>query len=718
MTAGAGPAGFDWGTAVTGASLPSQGLYAIVPEAAGGEVLMPAGGSPAYGNTLTTGSGTGDPAQTWVIRALSDGSWYLVNGKNAYLEDSPKPAVGLDTARTKAVITACVKGTSQSAALHWLLTANSDGTFGIRSQSTGQYLTLTGAGASSVLKAANGSTSQKFRLYSLKTHDYRYVLNNTTAAVNPGENTLLIDNLNDPTLPQNDPAVIADGRYVTAGSGVSVSIREGFANKSNWSLASDGSSLLPAYYIAMPSSSRGSAEEYVEITYPRVGTWFDGVTTHAVGARLRFSDIRPSDPLMQNFDRASSPTADGCKYLVISSNLFSGYWYNNIAAMDMKLTFFRCDTGEDVVPAGAYLTFNSLSSQQCTENLGTGRDIGLPSSDAFGEFVGIRDKTVTGYVYGPPGNASSPADAAVTNVLGMDLTIWSPYTDETGNYGTQSVFIGQTKYQAGTSASKQAPWTDVLGGARFSRNSVMLMLEQERPDTTFIVGSLKGEGWNSLSAAPLYARVEEPVKTVEAVEGSGALIRDGTGLIPCEGGRVTFRIEQKLPQIGFDLTEAPASLSVEDTLPAGLTAVSAEAEDPSAWSVSLEGRTMTAVYTGDYREKLDDHEEEARGVFLIRAVINEEAVLGETLRNTATVRWTMTGYDDKSKTSLPAEVIPIVTQLPDTGIHILNAGGDGGSPTVLIGLLLAASAAAAAVCVRLIRLRREQLCQRSGGDNA
>jgi len=368
-------------------------------------------------------------------------------------------------------------------------------------------------------------------------------------------------------------------------------------------------------------------------------------------------------------------------------------------------------TGETIEPENAYLTFNSLSNNINPENVVIGRDIAIPSTDAYGEYVGIKDRAVTGYVAGPLGNAALPDSAAVTNIVSMDLQIWPPYAESVFNSGVQSVFIGQAKRYPGSTDFKQASWNDALGEKNFTRNSVSLPLDSA-PATTFVLGTLKGEAWNSFSSAPIYANVEAPAKRVAEASGEGAAFDAESASIPILTGEAVFRIVQKVPQIGIDTAEALDYLTVTDivderleivdvqietaeSLEGTLTAAEAygaeSAEISDQWAAMKTGRTLTFTYFGDYREILDDGEgtpedsgKVIAGSFLVRVRPSNTAEAGDDIPNTAVTRWKMAAGSPGEKPSNEVIVTPFeahaVTEIP-----ILNAGGPGRIGFIVFG---------------------------------
>ena len=658
-----------------------QSMYVLKCAANTDYVLATKNGSIASGTAIVTRKANGNDVQAWIIRKVSGNYVYIKNALNGYATDTQRPTI------------TWTSGTSLSIQAGWYMTEtnenqlflpvlNDDGTYTFIHKNTGLALDVLngvpGEGTTVQLHKANGTAAQKFYLDNLKTHEIFYTETSQTSSENLGSNTLSILNLNSTSLEQNSLSTAQSLKNISFGNGVTVSATEAFSNKSNWALAADGTSLLPMYKVTMSAQSYGSENEYVEVTYPLAGTYFNGSKTIKVGARVHFSNIRPANSLSQTYDSTSSPTADGNKYLLIGTNLFSGFWYNNIEAMDMKVTFFDASTGENLVLKDAYMTFNSLGNTKNPENQGTGVDIAVSSTDGYGEFVGLKGKKCIGYVSGQLGNGSSGENEAVTNIVSMDLEIWAPYAASNENYGVESVFVGQSRLYPGTSDQKQASWTDSLGGTNFMRESISLPLSTESESTTFIIGSLKGEAWNSFSSVPIYGNVENPIKSITASSGKVAKYDAQAAVVSKDDGKVTFHIEQAVPQIGRETGEALEYLKVVDEIEEGLTIEEAWVEDDLPWNVTIEGQKVTFTYTGDYREIMDDGNgsiadaaEKILGKFNIRAAVNEKAE-GTTMVNLAHTLWKMKSHDENDNPSNEVRVTPVKYEVP-----VLNAGGGG-----------------------------------------
>ena len=699
-------------------SLPDQGMYALICAADPAYAVGTAGNVTAYGTAVVTQPWDRRPTEGWIIRRAEGNYYYIKAGVNNYNGSEPTPTIGWTQGETLALKEGWYAAAKPEDEL-WELSFDQDGACRFIHKATGKVLDVAGGipgnGVRLQIHKNNDTSAQRFYLIDLKTHDIAYTVTDRTSTADIGQNRLEISNLNSLKLAQNTMATAQSLVNVRWGSGVTVTAETGFSNKSNWALSSDGQTCLPAYRVVMDAANPGSDEEFVEVTYPEAGRYFDGERTVRVGARVMFSRMLPADVLSQSFDWVSSDPADGHKTLVIGTNLFSGFWYNNITKMDMTVTFFNADTGEDLTMNEAYLTFNSLSNNINPENVALGRDIALPSTDAYGEFVGIRDRAVTGYVSGPLGNAASADSAAVTNIVSMDLEIWPPYANSSLNGGVQSVFIGQARRYPGSAEQKQATWKDALGESNFTRNSVSLPLDNAQ-STTFVLGTLKGEAWNSFSSAPIYARVEPPLKRVAAASGDGARHDDTSAVIPLSGGEAVFRVIQKVPQIGFDTAEALASLTVTDQLEDDFDIVDVQLETADQftgaaadiareygvslaalsrdWTISRQGKTVTFTYTGTYREMLDggagtpgDSDKAVVGSFLIRVKPGKTAVSDTAIPNHAVTHWNMTAGSVGEAASNEVTVTPVTSQA-QTEIPILNAGGPGSAGVVLTGMSL------------------------------
>lgn len=694
--------GFEWAQNLNRSALPEQGLYVVSVAAEPNRVMTPSGEKYDFGTLIGMPKSSGSMGQVWIIRALPDGSWYIGSSKNSYKVRSAKPALGVNDANGQVMLTAAAQGLNQSEDIKWQIMANADGTYSFKHKKTGKYLDTEYAcrGKNPFdLQAQRNSVYQKFYLYSLKSHDIAYTYtDNMTYGAAP-DNTLEISNLNDITLSQNLMATAQAQTNITVGSGITVEVKEGFVNKSQWALGSDGATQLPAYYVTMLIASQGSDEEYIRVVYPKAGIWFDGEKSIPVGAVLRFSNIRPADTVFRQFDGfpAKEP-GDNYKSLIIGTNLFGGFWYYNIEIMDVSLVLFRCDSGEPIAPVGAYVTFNSLSNTYSTDNNANSRDVGMATCDAYGEFVGIKGKQVMGQVSGSPGDKSSAEADKVTNVRAMDLEMWSPYASASRNYGTYSVFVGQSRLSPNSNTVKQAVWEDRLGGTNFSRNSVSLPLEASETGTTFVMGAFQGGAWNSLSSAPVYANVQPSVKSIVSVGGQRSSHDEDEAYIPLEEGRVTFHLEQEVPQLGFDTTETISKLTVSDTLPEGLAILDVTLLNAENWSYEIVGdRDVVFTYTDNYRERLDLAAEDVRGIFEIQARVTDKAVSDKTVENTAVTTWRTEGHSEESKPSNTVYVTPFDPKLPPNVIHVPDTGGHGSGGYIIVGF--------GALCLLLSLLR-------------
>ena len=675
--------------------LPAQGMYAIICAADTSYALGTAGDKTAYGTQIITQKWDKRPTEAWIIRKAQGNYYYIKSGMNHFTSSETTATIGRSSGTDLSLMAGWTSGSSPEEEL-WQFTFDSEGKCRIRHKVTGQVLDVTGGTPGKNVKLqlhkSNDTAAQRFYIVDLTTHAVAYTVQNRTSADDLGRNTLEIANLNSPSLDQNKMATAQSLINVRAGSGVKVEAVGGFANKCNWALASDGRTLLPAYRATMSAAGFGSEDEFIEVTYPEAGSFYDGVKTVRAGARVRFSQIVPADRLCQKYDWTSAPPADGNKYLTIATNLFGGFWFNNIEKMDVRVTFFDAETGAELPMTDAYLTFNSLSNNMDGEQYTSGHDIAYPASDAYGEFVGIKDRAVTGYVSGTLGSVASAQGEAVTNIVSMDLEIWPPYADERYNAGTQPVFIGQARRYGGGSAYKQAAWTDSLGGTNFTRNSVSLPLDGA--STTFVMGTMKGEAWMSFSSAPIYASVEPPHKSISDASGPASSFNSESARIPLKGGSATFTVTQKVPQIGFDTAEALETLTVTDEIDPRLVIEEVTVGDGLPWTYSVSGQIVTFTYTGNYRERLDsgsgtvdDGQAVTEGRFLIKVRPSDSAASGDVIPNTAVTHWRRTSGGDESAESETVTVTPFDAVM-GTGVEILDAGGGGGLLILLGGVMV------------------------------
>ncbi|MDO4477610.1 MAG: SpaA isopeptide-forming pilin-related protein [Lachnospiraceae bacterium] len=672
-----------------------QGMYRI--SCAGNQqyVVALANGQPTLGKSPIIEKWSGKDAQCWIIRRAQGNYVYIKSALNDYASGSIRPTISNESDKVLVLKEGWYRTTTYEQQL-FLPVINDDGSVTFLHKKTGYVLDVTGGtianGTVLQLHKSNGTAAQKFFLTSLKQSDINAREADRVSAEPLNKSRLSILNLNSSALAQNTMATARSLTNVRTGSGVTLTAEIGFANKSNWSLSAEGT-LLPAYRAVMSAASQGSEDEFVEVTYPLAGTYLDGYRVRRVGARVRFDNIRPANSLTQAYDHTAAPAADGKKYLVISTNMFGGYWYNNIEMMDVTVSFFYADTGENFVPQEAYLTFNSLNNNKNPENTGYGVDIAIPSHDGYGEFAGVKDKAVTGYVSGVRGNAASSDDEAVTNIVSLDLNVRAPYAPDSEDYGWQPVFIGQARYYPGSSEQKQATWTDALGGTNFTRNSVSLPLENESPATTYVIGSLKGEAWNSFSSVPIYAAVEPPVKSIIGAGGTDASFDSNTAHIAPDDGTVTFQIDQTIPRIGVETGEMLEYLILEDYLPEEFEVVSAQVSEPRLWGLAWFENWVRCRYDGAYDDSgtsADGTMPEAYTVHLtITARLVSTEAAGKTLTNQASVRWKMQSHEEEK---LPSNEVEVVVGPPKGCISVRKLTSDeNGSAKPLSGTVFTLS---------------------------
>ncbi|MBC1342355.1 isopeptide-forming domain-containing fimbrial protein [Listeria welshimeri] len=322
-------------------------------------------------------------------------------------------------------------------------------------------------------------------------------------------------------------------------------------------------------------------DDKIEVTFNQVGKY----NNKNVGAKVTYT----------NFTFAQVPKADYTQgILEVSESMFSGFWYSNLASMDITYDFFDAETKEKInIDKDVVLSVHSLNQYE------------------FAQYL------------------EAPDDSKVY------LLDNSFVKEETDPYdSTKKVWMG---------TDPEFDKIDWLGEDGFARASVSFQI-QKNP-LKIRVGKDASQHnlavWNSLSSANFTTTPENPKK---------AIIEDGKDV---EENQLTskpldtelvYKISQKVNVLGQDLLERYKVFSFEDTLPAEVDYVSAELADNSgnvyddAGEITYdeENRLLKFVASNDFIQKQMKFEGETYSL-VIHTKVNDKAKNESSFNNKARV---------------------------------------------------------------------------------
>lgn len=576
------------------------------------------GGSISEGSAITLGSLKGNWTQAFFIRHVQNGYYKIIN---------PRTKMALSLKNGSSLNgTPIVQSTYNGADSQlFALSSNSDGTITLLPKiNTTKSMGIKGGnaveGAIIDIGANANSSTQKFKICKIMnppswSETSRDLLKDASLLQ---RNCIEIKNLNDPSLAQNQKSVMESWSYVdTSGEIAAKTVdTEGYRKICGWMDSSVEGEYLPVYKFVMTPES----DQSVTVRYPYAGTY----KGKSMGAAVTFSDINYLGSVATTYDN---------KILLVASNLYAGYWYLGVSDLKINIKFYYSEDfeggqlKEGAVPIedpDMYLTFNSLNGDANRNMTGkwSSPDNGLYADGFTGEFIGYaddQDGSAIGYTNGTTlGSANDSLDATVTNIRSIMLEIKAPYTGASTGNSLTHVFIGQNEEVKGSSNQLEATWTDELGSDTFVRNSVSLLLKG--PDTVFVAGNLStGMTWNSFSSAAIYSDIDNPVKTIISAsnyeeDGSFTDVSvndEGKSCRVNAGGKVTFKIEQKISEMGVQTTKALNFLEVRDTLPDGLIISDGGVHmyapdgyeitnDSSYGSINIDGNTVSYTFSENY----------------------------------------------------------------------------------------------------------------------
>ena len=592
--------------------------YAICANANNNLYIGIDGGSIAEGSAITLGTLKGDWTQAFFIRHVQNGYYKIINPRTKMALTLKNGSEGNGTPIVQSAYTGA---NSQLFSIKW----NSDGSVGLLSKkNSSKIMGIKGGnaveGAGIDIGANDNTPTQKFKICRIMnapswSETSRDLLQD---ASNLQRNCIEIKNLNDPSLTQNQKSVMESWDYVeTTGDIAAKTVdTEGYRRICGWMDSAVEGQYLPVYKFVMTPES----DQTVIVRYPYAGTY----KGQSMGAVVTFSDINYLGSVATTYDN---------KLLLVASNLYAGYWYLGVSDLKINIKFYYSgdfeggqlkDGAVPIEDPDMYLTFNSLNGDANRNLTGksTSPDNGLYAEGFTGEFIGYaddQDGSAIGYTNGTTlGSAGDSLDATVTNIRSIMLEIRAPYTGESNGNALTHVFIGQNEEVKGSSNQLEATWTDELGSETFVRNSVSLLLKG--PDTVFVAGNLGiGMTWNSFSSAAIYSDIDNPVKTIISAsnheeDGSYtdiAVNDEGKSCRVNAGGKVTFKIEQKISEMGVQTTKALSNLEICDTLPEGLVLAAGGVHvyapdgyeitnDSSYGFLNIDGNTISYSFSEDY----------------------------------------------------------------------------------------------------------------------
>ena len=357
----------------------------------------------------------------------------------------------------------------------------------------------------------------------------------------------------------------------------------------------------------------------VRLKYPLVGT-YDGAS---VGAYLTVSGTFKraygemydySTGVKKNGTFSGNPyTEFGCPAIQMSDLLFAGGYVFNAVDITMKLQFFDAETGQAVsvensADKASYLSFNSMNYNAYDAN--TGKKGSFGSIDSYSEDVWLpADKTLK-----------------IETLEGGNIKVV-----ESGDY-----------YAALPQAGS---FTDYLGGATYNKNRTTFY--QNDYFEFYLPREVeKHTGWFSFDSASIgTVRPQDPEKAASVA-------------YPTTGDEVTWSISQQVHQLGENIATHYESFTFTDTLPTGLSYVSAAmycVKDgvksditQSAGTLSHSGSTVSYVFSSSYLENMELASETYELDIVTR--ITDAAENDADLTNTARVKVNDWEIDATAKT--------------------------------------------------------------------
>ncbi|MHC5216832.1 isopeptide-forming domain-containing fimbrial protein [Enterococcus sp. LJL128] len=304
----------------------------------------------------------------------------------------------------------------------------------------------------------------------------------------------------------------------------------------------------------------------------------------------------------------------GENVLIISDNLFSGYWYLSINQIDTDLKLFYEDGTKVDLEGDSFIGFNSLN--------GSGKE--APAEETANEYVA--------YLNQAEGMKTYITDDS--NVIEMD-----------NKYSEGKVYAGGS-----------GNFSDRLGLDTFKRNTVSFQVSGS--EMKFRIGTLKGSTavWNSFSSATLFTAVpEEPIKDIVDVENEDSSINGET---VGKGQVVTYKVSQKVHTLGVDLLERYSQFSMSDKLPEQVSYEKAWFTGESNADINYDEGAHTVTYAASetFLEEMPLSGETYD--LYIQAKVNEDVESTEELVNVASVMID-NSVQETNLVSNPLEVVPV-----------------------------------------------------------